>query len=608
MTNKKVGEAMNYDVNDAKTLDPFEIAEEEFDMFMSNWFEVIECGMKNVTEGIGETYTEWEAGYPVFISAQTGRGKNYFIENTLLPYVKNLYWSDGEPCRVLLLSNRIALSLQTKKRLLKSLGMESEMKLYSDEGILSKHDFGFVTILNYQSLLGKPDFLKGKYSHVICDEAHFFTSDAMFNPTTEIILSAIVNNFSDAIRVYMTATFEESLYHIHNKEKPPEKKKFKSNKEHIEHFIGKYTCYKFDNDYTYLDFQYYSEFDELINIIAGSSEKWIIFVDNKKWCKEFKEKLLEANSELDGEVSVISAESKKDEEYQQILADAKFQGRILLSTSVIDNGVNFHDEQLKNVVISEVDKTKLLQLLGRVRVKEGERITLYIKKHNEPHLSYLTDHLCSQYAAYISCINASYEIGYPPFIKLNKDALEARKDFIYKYYNGNINGFQNAKKWFYRDSSLPECVHFNKIAYCLLPKLSERYNFVLSEIQNTGDGSEHLKRQLGWFSRTYDETYDITAMGVSKAKADFDIYLDTLIGKRIPKEERGEFKVGFFKKYVFAYGLRTKKDGFKGEDHKTRTKSYGIKIITEIFKVRNIDLVMVTDKKEGSWYISKKGL
>lgn len=58
----------------------------------------VECGGKRVTDGIGDHYKietqwnytiqtgttdRWEPLQPVFISAQTGREKNYFIEHTL---------------------------------------------------------------------------------------------------------------------------------------------------------------------------------------------------------------------------------------------------------------------------------------------------------------------------------------------------------------------------------------------------------------------------------------------------------------------------------------------------------------------------------------------
>lgn len=92
----------------------------------------IECGNKYVCDGIGDHYqidtkndntiqnnTEdrWEPSQPIFISAQTGQGKNYFIENTLIPYVRNMNYRKNTKQKILILSNRLALKRQIKNAL-----------------------------------------------------------------------------------------------------------------------------------------------------------------------------------------------------------------------------------------------------------------------------------------------------------------------------------------------------------------------------------------------------------------------------------------------------------------------------------------------------------
>jgi len=79
----------------------------------------VECDRQRVTEGIGNHYKvevthdfsiregiedRWEPSQPVFISAQTGQGKNYFIEHTLIPYVKELNYTYRTKLKVLILS------------------------------------------------------------------------------------------------------------------------------------------------------------------------------------------------------------------------------------------------------------------------------------------------------------------------------------------------------------------------------------------------------------------------------------------------------------------------------------------------------------------------
>ncbi len=190
-------------------------------------FVQIECDRKRVAEGIGdhfkintrhnfeiETDTDkWEPKQPVFISAQTGQGKNYFVEKTLLPYVRDLNRKKRTGQKVLIISNRIALRLQIENRIKNNDQDVEQDTIYS---------YGeFADVISYQSILNRVDDLKkkqerqtSKYIFVICDEAHFFTSDAMFNPNTDKILSKIVHIFKDAIRIYMSATPYECIDYI----------------------------------------------------------------------------------------------------------------------------------------------------------------------------------------------------------------------------------------------------------------------------------------------------------------------------------------------------------------------------------------------------------
>lgn len=107
----------------------------------------IECGCLRVTEGIGDHYKietdcdsriekgiagKWESSQPVFISAQTGQGKNYFIEHELIPYVRKHNREKNIKQKVLIISNRLALKQQIKSRLLGPSALEDhEGNIYS---------------------------------------------------------------------------------------------------------------------------------------------------------------------------------------------------------------------------------------------------------------------------------------------------------------------------------------------------------------------------------------------------------------------------------------------------------------------------------------------
>ena len=118
-------------------------------------------------------------------------------------------------------------------------------------------------------------------------------------------------------------------------------------------------------------------------------EKWIVFVASKSKGWKIQE-------ELGNEIAVfVTAESKRasgsnrfeiikaEQTYQEICNIEKFSPKVLICTSVLDNGINIKDRNVKNVVISVFDKVMFLQMLGRKRIEEGERLNLYIHEYSK---------------------------------------------------------------------------------------------------------------------------------------------------------------------------------------------------------------------------------
>lgn len=118
---------------------------------------------------------------------------------------------------------------------------------------------------------------------------------------------------------------------------------------------------------------------------ASTTNKWLCFVNNK-------ERQLKIRSELKGLQSSIQIDcfdaSKKEETndaWSKIL-EGKIPGTILLSTSVIDNGVNIIDPDLHNIVLEATDKVSFLQMLGRKRAKKDEVINVFVRIPTETEL------------------------------------------------------------------------------------------------------------------------------------------------------------------------------------------------------------------------------
>lgn len=563
------------------------------------------CDNYYVGDGIGEGYKYWESQKPVFISAQTGRGKNTFIEGVLIPYIKDLNYRENTKHEILILSNRIALNTQLKNRI-ENTGVAKVM-LYQ----------GFLRFLDDNQYLEK-------CKYVICDECHFFTSDASFNPSTALILEKIIMNFQHSIRIYMSSTFNDCLQYIFKFEKRIHrlcntKSSEKKNKVLPPDKLN-FLYYQFERDYSYFDIKYYSDYIDLKDIIIESienGEKWLIFIDNRKQCQYLKNTLLKyykekkrhqagANQEdalTDSDILLIDAESKKDDEYLGSISAEKFDCKILISTSVIDNGINLKDSSLKNIVVSDINKNKCLQMVGRKRVEDGENVNLYIIKFSKEYVEKLKRALEIQKEAY-GLFNRAYSNYYER--KIPKwEIINAKREFNEKFYNGSIFDFEDAKHWFYRDKETPELVHPNNIAVSLVDEiLIPRYEYILNRMKETGGGQEFLEHQLGWFGQCYVEEKDITLQNIISAKEQFHKYVDSLLGRTISKNDQELLGVEFFEKHLKAYGLRVKAGGYKAGDHPTRTKSYGKNVINDIFKVRGINFVIETDKN-GDWKIKE---
>lgn len=573
----------------------------------------VECGRGKVTDGIGDHYQieigrdfgietdtvdRWEPSQPVFISAQTGQGKNYFIENALIPYVKRLNIKNRTNQKVLILSNRLALKCQIKKRL------DGNDDPDNEEGQIYPYK-EFADVMTYQSLLEQMRHLEkvqangvSKYIYIICDEAHFFTSDAMFNPHTHKILSAIVKLFSNAIRVYMSATPYECLEYII---------KYES--------IYKSQCpmafYHFKRDYSYLNIFSYSSIRELYNEIVMSvnhdGKKWLIFIDDKEKCKTVKEELevygndagcpmiIEYEDSKISKIFAVDATSKKNEDYRAIVEAEKLIGdtRVLITTSVLDNGVNLTG--IDNIVISDMSKVKCLQMVGRARVKGYDPKTLYIKRFDEKYVKNRLYDFEEQRAAY-----HSYEMAYVG----PDNPFYSKKHYLYsflsRYYDGNDKDWNNAKHWFGRSLEEPNELYLNDIAHFLLEKLISKYQFIADEMSDEREqqeilekrvvGQEYLEYQLSWFGNQYDVDNDITLVDKKKAEKAFMDFLESYADdeKHISKGEKESFKSEFTQLFDIA---------FQRQDP-NKTRIYDIDKMNKLLKARNIGYQVKADREK----------
>lgn len=160
---------------------------------------------------------------------------------------------------------------------------------------------------------------------------------------------------------------------------------FKKYAASFDSLVSNLRIYSMPRSYDSVHPVYYLEMEEIVDSIFKSApdEKWLIFVDSKAQGRDLEKTLL-----LKGIDSVFiesnSKRRRKDsverQAYEKIVKEKQFTQRVLISTSVLDNGIDIADDQVKHVVIELFDETTFLQMLGRRRFpSEDNPINLYIK-------------------------------------------------------------------------------------------------------------------------------------------------------------------------------------------------------------------------------------
>ena len=325
--------------------------------------------LKWVSETIGEEYKQWSKGDIVTIQAQTGTGKTYFVKNVLVPYMDKYE-------HMLIISNRTNLKRQVKIDLLKKLQKDTPKNLKELDKITT---VGNVTLLSYHqiAIMRQAQEEKGKeinldiYKYIICDECHWFKSDASFCDKTELAWKELIRTrHRESIVVYISATMEEIRPMIDSAIEKFNEKSFGSRIE-----LWNYTT---GIDYSYLNPYYFDKIENLGVHIKNADikdGKWLVFVTSKSMAKNLKDII------TNKKVSIITADTKEDnEDLKSIINNSKFNSDVLICTKVLDNGVNIQDEEVKNIVINSWDKTTFIQELGRIRINIDNpyEIDLYI--------------------------------------------------------------------------------------------------------------------------------------------------------------------------------------------------------------------------------------
>ncbi len=439
---------------------------------------------KYISDTLNETLTKWSGYYsqafappfeanPIFINAPTGYGKTTFVLDTL----KNIAYNQGY--YVLLIVNRSMLRGQIARiasqiSLNYTLGTEDNpLSIYENIIICTYQHFlkdygSIMQELTRLPIINKATNPIAHIGYIVMDEVHYFISDSTFSGKTQEVLRNIIRfsylRFDTTLcaafrgqilpqfdtpptmrRIYMTATpdyvrdiirYEERcarevrsflLDSLKYRTKPNGEQivsdvQFSNMKAMIGKQITEYDFPKIKRNYKPC---FYFSRTILINKIISSpkNEKWLVFVsskdDGKSICDELKNKNIKAE--------FIYTENTKSDARETLEVMGRFDCQVLVSTSVLDNGVSIKEDALKNIAVDSVDSVQFLQMIGRKRLADGESVNLYIKNKNEEDInSYLRAN-----EEIIKNINESYSDIQAFEDNINSDNFVGRDYFKY---------------------------------------------------------------------------------------------------------------------------------------------------------------------------------
>lgn len=394
---------------------------------------------KYLADQIGEEYKSWKEGELIFIQAPTGTGKSYFILNVLLD------WAVLNRFSILYLVNRKVLKSQIEEKIQERC---IELERYYGNDVSS-----MIEVMTYQTIeqkllrqdRGEIGFLINKlnqYTFVVYDECHYFYTDSTFNTNTELSFDCLADIFDKKIQIFMSATMDE-MKNLIMQRRPigRDGEDFLSKKMWVQliqkgiPIEDRIRSYYMESAYDNLKIHTFEDMENMISIIKASkktSKKWLIFTDSIGRGKNIKKSLTQKDVDVDDEKQIVYEKEDVvfiDADYQnnedsmesvmEVAKTSQINKKIVIATSVMDNGVSFHDDNLLNIVIMADNKETFVQMFGRKRFSQSilmENVNLYIYKRNQIHFRKRKEELNKKkkvYDEYVKALTVNFHVFYP---------------------------------------------------------------------------------------------------------------------------------------------------------------------------------------------------
>lgn len=327
--------------------------------------------------------------------------------------------------------------------------------------------------------------------------------------------------------------------------------------------------YEFAHDFSWIHPKAFAGLEDLADIMQQNRGKWLVFVDSIAMGNELKNLL--------GEGVLLTAESKNPADptypvFTQIVQRERCDERVVIATSVLENGINVKDPELKNVVIFSNEKTQFMQMLGRVRRMAGG-LTLYI-----PDISY---------EQILKRLQRTYAID---------RAVHALKNDDTRFYQEYILAENPPVKMKNSITFLKSgMVHLNP--FLELKTLVYDYPFWEDMYERSKNGEEFvmLKEKFSWIEKEFQVEDFVSRKEFENAYKNLISFLEQKAGKLIASKEKEEFASEFSMLFKKIYGTRS--------EDKSQDQVYGLNIIKKLLNERNLPFTVKNDK--NGWTVER---
>ena len=475
--------------------------------------------MENLTEIIAEDYKKWKTRDQIWISAPTGIGKTFFILDTFWKYV-----ASSNKGRILIIENRLSLKMQLQTECMKRCGIYKDPLIAQDV-----RDFKGLTLITYQEMEERYEsgtlqefLIAHDIRYCVFDEVHYIIEDSSFRRQTGL-WPGIIKALGCRMKIYMSATLEKFWEYMTWRDKSLEWAVFRSGTcdyypVEDDLYSGIYSepkkiwIYNISPSQKHIEPWVYKDYAEIAEKINDdpSDDKWLVFVSNKEKAQKELLPLIKTDKEF------VTSDIDTNGTIKDIAENEMFAGKVLVTTKILDNGVNLKDLKLKNIVMSTYSETEFKQMLGRKRWEATDEIlNVYLPRKSQEYFQTILNKKINPVLRMFG-----EDITFNDVLNNEKIYRFAKNFMIVK--NGKLEINSAAKAQFFAEQ-----------------------RFVKNMIEKLGeDDMAFVFEQLSWLpsTSTYNKERDLTWLRQVKGQEDIKKFLEKHQNICMDKTEQQKFR------------------------------------------------------------------